>query len=114
MPVPDAVRSAFDAELRHPLEDTRQLRTDVAAWSAAHRDGDAVDGDRVQAVAETLDALLKRVSRKTTPLHHRLIHATARWCIRPTPALDASRLRLDVEVVNETVRVVRRPELLLA
>lgn len=119
MSVPAEVHPAFDALLREPLGDSVSLRKRVAAFAAdvkvrAGRDELDIDTAAPDRVAETLELMLKRVSRKTTPLHHRLIHATARLCTlgpddgRP---LDDARFGVDVAVVNETARVIRRPEL---
>ncbi len=119
MNVPAELRPRFDAAMREKLDETNVLRKQVAAFAAdVHRRADAdeidVDLEDVDNIADALEQLLKKVSRKTTPLHHRLIHTTARVCIlgpddgRP---LTDERLRQDVALVNEAIRVVRRPEL---
>ena len=112
MPVPAEVRPAFDELLREPLGDSVQLRKHISAFVDDVKD--RATQDELDRVAETLEAMLKRVSRKTTPLHHRLIHATARFCIQGPEdgrAFDDARFGVDVAVVNETARVIRRPEL---
>ena len=119
MPVPAEVRPAFDELLREPLGDSVQLRKHISAFvddvkDRATQDELDLDTRALDRVAETLEAMLKRVSRKTTPLHHRLIHATARFCIQGPEdgrAFDDARFGVDVAVVNETARVIRRPEL---
>ncbi len=119
MNVPAELRPRFEAILRDRLGDNNALRKDVAAFFAGvHAASDAdridVDLDTPDAIGAVLEGLLKRVSRKTTPLHHRLIHATARMCIlgpddgRP---LTDERFIQDAALVNEAVRVVKRPEL---
>lgn len=119
MHVPAELRPRFDGFLRDRLGDNTALRRSVAAFYDELRQGVAaervdVDLETVDALAAALEGLLKRVSRKTTPLHHRLIHATARTCIlgpeegRP---LTDERLQMDVALVNEAIRVVKRPEL---
>lgn len=122
MNVPSELRPAFEALLRAPLEESNPLRDDVASYrQALHQ---AVSEDRleldlalVDAITDSLENMLKRVSRKTTPLHHRLIHATARICIQGPDAgrpLDDARLRVDVAVINECARVIRRPEVAIS
>lgn len=119
MSLPPSVRPHFDLLLCTPLVDPVPLRQEVAAFAASiheavDRDELDLDMGRVDAVAQALEAMLKRVSRKTTPLHHRLIVATALFFIegpdRGRP-LDDARFRDDVAVLNETARVIRRPEL---
>lgn len=112
------IRPRFEELLREPLGDTGELRQQVAAFAAeARRQADAgldLDTELLTRVEAALETMLKRVSRKTTPLHHRLIHTTARFCCQG-PAqgrpLDDRRLAADVAVVNECARVIRRPEL---
>ncbi|MCK6504181.1 hypothetical protein L6R53_12405 [Myxococcota bacterium] len=112
------VRPRFEELLREPLGDTGELRQQVAAFAADARrratQGLDLDTDLLDCVEATLESMLKRVSRKTTPLHHRLIHATARFCCQGPDQgrpLDDRRLATDVSVVNECARVIRRPEL---
>jgi len=121
MSLPPRLRAPFDELLRRPLEDTGQLRRRVAAFAAdvearaAAYDLD-VDVEQVHAIAATLELMLKRMSRKTTPLHHRLVHATAQFCTSSEDqgrSLDDARFGDDRLVVNETARVIRRPELTL-
>lgn len=112
------IHSRFETILREPLGETGELRQALAAFAADARrqaaDGLDLDTALLGRIEDTLETMLKRVSRKTTPLHHRLIHATTRFCTlgpdqgRP---LDDRRLAADVSVVNECARVIRRPEL---
>ena len=119
MNVPAEVRPLFDLILREPLGETSELRARVSAFRAElHRRAAAeevdLDLETVDALARSLEELLKRISRKTTPLHHRLIHATAAFFLRGPErggVLTDARFEGDVAVVNECVRVVRRPEL---
>ncbi len=106
-----ALAPDFEAMVRQPLEDTALLRKALAADLALARQGGRPDLALYERAVSTLDALLAPISRKTTPLHHRLIHTTARWFLRDPAGRSAARLRADVEVINECARVVRRPEL---
>jgi len=120
--LPANLKPAFEAIMCEPLGDTRQLRRRVANFAHDIEDRTEahkldIDPGEIQRIAATLELMLGRVSRKTTPLHHRLIHATAEFCSRGPERgrpLDVQHFRDDVIVINETARVIRRPELTLS
>lgn len=118
MKLDEAIQERFERMVREPIEETPVLRRALAA-RAREVGGSPPDGLDVlafQRAVKVLDDMMAPISRKTTPLHHRLIHTTVRWFLRPTDAepLTAARLATDIAVINECARVIRRPELAIS
>lgn len=118
MNLPPDLRGPFDALVVSPLVDVRELRGQVKAHyvqvSAEVAARGAVDAQRVADLASVVDAALAAITRKTSPLHVRLMQALALWVLRPDVSHRASRERLDNDwrVAEEVVRVIRRPHIL--
>jgi hypothetical protein len=118
MNLPPELRGRFDALVVSPLLDVRDLRGQakahyalVAADVVARGGGDS---QRVADLASVVDAALAAITRKTSPLHVRLMQALALWVLRTDDSHRASRERLDADwrVASEVVRVIRRPHIL--
>jgi hypothetical protein len=116
--LPPELRVPFDALVVAPLVDPKPLRAQVAAHYAAigpevARRG-ALAPERVADLAQLVDGALAAITRKTSPLHVRLMTALALWVLREDPRHPASRERIedDWRVAAEVVRVVRRPHLI--
>ncbi len=112
-----AIQERFELMVREPLEETPALRRALAARAQAVRAAppDLLDLRDFNRAVKALEDMLAPISRKTTPLHHRLIHTTTRWFLRPADnePLSAARLNADIAVINECARVIRRPELVV-
>ncbi len=108
------------ALLISPLGDVKQLRQQVAA----HYEGAAAEAEnrgliqpeRFEEMATGVDKLLKAITRKTSPLHARMLHACGLWVLREadTSIASAERLETDLRVLNEVVRVTRKLHLTIA
>lgn len=118
MNLPPELREPFDALVVSPLVDVRDLRGQVKAHyklvadEVASRGG--ADPQRAADLAAVVDAALAAITRKTSPLHVRLMQALALWVLRTDASHRASRERLDADwrVASEVVRVIRRPHIL--
>lgn len=113
-----AIQERFELMVREPIEDTASLRRALAARAQVVRNAppERLNLDTFNRAVKALEDMLAPISRKTTPLYHRLIHTTTRWFLRPVQdePLSPSRLTADIAVINECARVIRRPELVVS
>ena len=62
-------------------------------------------------IGQTLDDMLSRQNSRTTPLHVRMVQGCAQVFMRNDRQGEEQDFNFDIEVLNETARVIRRLKL---
>ena len=104
----------FNAYLTTGVMRSRPLRRELETY-AQQLQADLSDTPELAALAgqigQVLDDMLSRQNSRTTPLHVRMVQGSAQVFMRKNREGEDLDFDFDLEVLNETARVIRRPKL---
>ncbi len=104
----------FNPYLKGELMRSRPLRRELETFTAQFQSelSDQPElAELVGQIGQTLDDMLSRQNSRTTPLHVRMVQGCAQVFMRKGREGDEHGFDFDIEVLNETARVIRRPKL---